>query len=171
VDDAPAGGGPGLVLRADVAAAAIDSIDRAGRPLLYPSPRGAPLTQAMAKAWAKGPGLILFCGRFEGLDQRVIDARGMQEVCVGDAVLMGGEAAAMVILEATVRLLPGVLGNAQSAVQESFSAGDLEEPLFTKPREWEGRAIPDVLLSGDHAAIERWKAGERARITRVRRGE
>jgi tRNA (guanine37-N1)-methyltransferase len=168
VDDHPTGGGPGLVLRPDVAAAAIDSVTRNGRPLLYPSPRGAPFTQAMAQAWAQGPGLVVFCGRFEGLDQRVIEARDMQEVCVGDAVLMGGEAAALVILEATIRLLPGVLGNELSALAESFSAGELEEPLYAKPRVWEGREIPEVLLSGDHAKIEAWKAAERAKVTRAR---
>lgn len=170
VDDAPAGGGAGLVLRADVAAAAIDSAPADGRPLLYPSPRGAPLTQARARAWAAEPGLRIFCGRFEGLDQRVIEARSMEEVCVGDAVLMGGEVAAMLILEATVRLLPGVLGNAESLTHESFEAGEIEEPLYTKPRLWEGRAIPDVLLSGDHAAIAAWKRAERAKVTRARRG-
>lgn len=171
VDDTPAGGGPGLVLRADVAAAAIDSLDRAGRPLLYPSPRGAPFTQAMAQRYAAAPGLIVFCGRFEGLDQRVIEARGMEEVCVGDAVLMGGEAAALVVLEATLRLLPGVLGNAASAESESFSAGLLEHPQYTKPRVWEGRKIPDVLLSGDHGRIARWQAEEaEARTKAVRPG-
>ena len=171
VDDTPAGGGPGLVLRPDVAAAAIDSLDLAGRPLLYPSPRGTPFTQAMAQRFAAGPGLIVFCGRFEGLDQRVIEARGMEEVCVGDAVLMGGEAAALVILEATLRLLPGVLGNAASAESESFSAGLLEHPHYTKPRVWEGREIPDVLLSGDHGAVARWQEDEaKARTKAVRPG-
>lgn len=163
VDDAPAGGGAGLVLRPDVAAAAIDSLPRQGRPILYPSPRGRPLTQAMAKRWAAGPGLILFCGRFEGLDQRVIEARGMEEVCVGGAVLMGGEAAAIVILEATVRLLPGLVGNAASLAEESFEHGWIEEPLYTKPRVWEGREAPPVLLSGDHAKIAAWRAEERAK--------
>jgi tRNA (guanine37-N1)-methyltransferase len=162
VDDAPAGGGAGLVLRADVAAAAIDSMDLAGRPLLYPSPRGAPFTQDMARQWAKGPGLVIFCGRFEGLDQRVIEARNMQEVRVGDAVLMGGEIAAQLMLEASVRLLPGVLGNADSALHESFSEpGVIEEPLFTLPRTWEGRETPPVLLSGDHAKIEAWRRAMR----------
>jgi tRNA (guanine37-N1)-methyltransferase len=169
VDDAPAGGGAGLVMRPDVAAAAIDSVPRAGRPLLFPSPRGKPLTQAMVKAWAAGPGLIVFCGRFEGLDERVIAARGLEEVCVGDAVLMGGEAAAQVILEATVRLLPRVLGNEASAAEESFEDGLLEQPQFTRPRVWEGRATPEVLLSGDHAAVAAWRRAERARITAERR--
>jgi tRNA (guanine37-N1)-methyltransferase len=170
VDDTPAGGGPGLVMRADVAAAAIDSVPAQGRPLLYPSPRGPQFTQAMARDWAAGPGLVVFCGRFEALDQRVIEARRMQEVCVGEAVLMGGEAAALVILEATLRLLPGVLGNAESAASESFSDGLLEHPHYTKPRDWEGRAIPDVLLSGDHGAVERWRREQSQAITRQRRG-
>ncbi|MBX9747070.1 MAG: tRNA (guanosine(37)-N1)-methyltransferase TrmD, partial [Hyphomonadaceae bacterium] len=150
VDDTPAGGGAGMVLRADVAAAAIDSVPRNERPIIYLSPRGKPLTQAMAQEWANGPGLILFCGRFEGLDERVIEARGMEEVAVGDAVLAGGEAAALVLLEACVRLLPGVLGNESSTVEESFRDGLLEHPQYTRPREWEGRAIPEVLLNGDH---------------------
>lgn len=169
VDDAPAGGGAGLVMRADVAAAAIDSVTLAARPLLLPSPRGAPLTQAMVREWARGPGLVLFCGRFEGLDERVIEARGMQEICVGDAVLMGGDVAAQLILEATVRLLPGVLGNDQSAEGESFEGGLLEHPQYTRPREWEGRAIPEVLLSGDHARVDAWRRAESERLTRQRR--
>lgn len=170
VDDTPSGGGPGMVLRADVAAAAIDSIDRNDRPLIYLSPRGEQLSQAMAQEWAAGPGIILFCGRFEGLDERVIEARGMREVAVGEAVLAGGEAAAMVALEACVRLLPGVLGNEASTVEESFSAGGLlEHPQYTRPREWEGRSIPEVLMSGDHAKVEAWRRAERTRITRARR--
>ncbi len=181
VDDTPAGGGAGMVLRADVAAAAIDSIlDRrrlAGEggpsaPVIYLSPRGKQLSQAMVQAWASGPGVILFCGRFEGLDERVIEARGMQEIAVGEAVLAGGEAAAMVLLEACVRLIPGVLGNEHSAVEESFSGdGLLEHPQFTRPREWEGRTIPDVLTSGDHAKVDAWRKAERERITRERRDE
>lgn len=170
VDDTPAGGGAGMVLRADTTAAAIDSIDRQARPLLYLSPRGEQLSQAMAQEWAAGPGLIVLCGRFEGLDERVIEARGMREVAVGEAVLAGGEAAALVLLEACVRLLPGVLGNDASVIEESFSDGLLEHPQYTRPREWEGRAIPDVLLSGDHAKIETWRKAERERITRERRG-
>jgi tRNA (guanine37-N1)-methyltransferase len=169
VDDTPAGGGAGLVMRADVAAAAIDAEPLRGRPLLYPTPRGAPLTQAMVRAWATGPGLAIFCGRFEGLDERVIEARKMTEVCVGDAVLMGGEVAAQLILEATVRLLPGVLGNEASAAEESFEDGLLEHPLYTRPRVWEGREIPDVLLSGDHKAMEAWRLNERRAITARRR--
>lgn len=182
VDDTPAGGGAGMVLRADVAAAAIDSaLDRrrlAGEdaggpsaPIIYLSPRGKQLSQAMVQEWAAGPGVILFCGRFEGLDERVIEARGMQEVAVGEAVLAGGEAAAMVLLEACVRLIPGVLGNETSTVEESFSDGLLEHPQFTRPREWEGRTIPDVLTSGDHAKVEAWRKAERERITRARRAD
>jgi tRNA (guanine37-N1)-methyltransferase len=169
VDDTPAGGGAGMVIRADVAAAAIDSIAPNNRPLVYLSPRGEPLSQAMAQEWAAGPGLILFCGRFEGLDERVIEARGMHEVAVGDAVLAGGEAAALVLLEACVRLLPGVLGNEASLAEESFAGGTLEQPHYTRPREWEGRAIPDILLSGDHAKIEAWRRAERMRVTAQRR--
>jgi tRNA (guanine37-N1)-methyltransferase len=169
VDDTPAGGGAGMVIRADVAAMAIDSINRNDRPLIYLSPRGKQFDQAMARDWAAGPGVMLFCGRFEGLDERVIEARGMQEVAVGEAVLAGGEAAALVLLEACVRLIPGVLGNDASIVEESFSDGLLEQPQYTKPREWEGRAIPDVLTSGDHAKVEAWRRAERERITAQRR--
>lgn len=169
VDDTPAGGGAGMVLRADVAAAAIDSIPRNGRPVIYLSPRGKPLDQEMVRGWTSGPGVILFCGRFEGLDERAIEARDMQEVAVGDAVLAGGEAAAMVLLEACVRLLPGVLGNETSTVEESFSDGLLEHPQYTRPREWEGRTIPDVLTSGDHAKVEAWRRAERERLTAQRR--
>jgi len=161
IDDTPAGGGAGMVIRADVAAAAIDSIPRNDRPLIYLSPRGKQLSQEMAQTWAAGAGVILLCGRFEGLDERVIEARGMQEVAVGEAVLAGGEAAALV--------LPGVLGNQSSIVEESFSDGLLEHPQYTRPREWEGRAIPDVLLNGDHAKIEAWRRAERERITAQRR--
>jgi len=171
VNDTPAGGGAGMVLRADVAAAAIDSVARDDRPLIYLSPRGKQFNQAMAQEWAAGPGVILFCGRFEGLDERVIEARTMQEIAVGDAVLAGGEAAAMVLLEACVRLLPGVLGNDTSTVEESFSDGLLEHPQYTRPREWEGRTIPDVLTSGDHAKIEAWRKAERERVTAQRRPE
>jgi tRNA (guanine37-N1)-methyltransferase len=169
VDDAPAGGGAGLVLRADVVAAAIDSIAPAGRPILYPSPRGRPLTQDMTRAWAAGPGLVILCGRFEGLDERVIEARGLQEVCVGDAVLAGGEVAALLILEAVVRLLPGVLGNSESLTEESFADGLLEHPQYTRPRTFEGRDIPDVLLGGDHSKVAAWRKAERERLTRERR--
>jgi tRNA (guanine37-N1)-methyltransferase len=177
VDDTPTGGGAGMVIRADVAASAIDHVraseDAGGprRPLIYLSPRGKQFDQAMAREWAAGPGVILFCGRFEGLDERVIEARGMREVAVGEAVLAGGEAAALLVLEACVRLIPGVLGNDASVIEESFSDGLLEHPQYTRPREWEGRAIPDVLISGDHAKIENWRRTERERITKQRRGE
>jgi len=169
VDDTPAGGGAGMVLRADVAAAALDSLAQDARPKLLLSPRGRPLTQERARAWAAGPGLVLFCGRFEGVDERVIEARGLEEVSVGDAVLAGGEAAALVLLEAVIRLLPGVLGNAESLAEESFEGGLLEHPQYTRPRDWEGRPIPDVLLQGDHAKIEAWRQGERLRLTAARR--
>jgi tRNA (guanine37-N1)-methyltransferase len=169
VDDTPAGGGAGMVLRADTTAAALDSIDRNERPLIYLSPRGEQLSQAMAQNWAAGTGVILLCGRFEGLDERVIEARGLREIAVGEAVLAGGEAAALVLLEACVRLLPGVLGNDQSTVEESFADGLLEHPQYTKPREWEGRTIPEVLLSGDHAKIAAWRRAERERLTGARK--
>ncbi len=169
VDDAPAGGGPGLVMRPDVLAAAIDSLGRDERPRVLMSPRGRPLTQTLAAAWAAGPGLVVVCGRFEGVDQRVIDARGLEEVAVGDAVLAGGEAAALVALEAAVRLLPGVLGNAASSLHDSFQDGLLEHPQFTKPRVWEGRAIPDVVTGGDHARLETWRRAQREDLTRRRR--
>jgi tRNA (guanine37-N1)-methyltransferase len=169
LDDTPAGGGAGQVLKADVIAAALDSIERAGRPLLYMSARGFPLTQARVRQWADGPGVIVLCGRFEGVDQRVLDARGFEEVAVGDAVLAGGEAAAMVAIEACVRLVPGVLGQAGSLSEESFEDGLLEHPQFTRPRTFEGRDIPEVLLSGNHAAIAKWRQGERESATRERR--
>ena len=169
VDDTPAGGGPGMVLRPDVAAAAIDSCPRDGRPLIYLTPRGKPLSQTMVREWAAGPGVIVFCGRFEGLDQRVIEARGMDEVSVGDAVLAGGEAPAMVLIEACVRLIPGVLGKLESTEDESFEGDLLEYPHYTRPREWEEREIPDVLLSGDHGRIARWRKEQAEQITRLRR--
>lgn len=169
LDDTPAGGGPGQVMRADVIASALDSIERGGRPLLYMSARGRPLTQAMVADWSKGPGLIVLCGRFEGVDQRVIDARRFEEVCVGDAVLAGGEAAAMVAIEACVRLAPGVLGQAESLEVESFEDGLLEHPQFTRPRTFEGREIPEVLLSGRHAEVAAWRRAMREATTRERR--
>ncbi|MEM9179621.1 MAG: tRNA (guanosine(37)-N1)-methyltransferase TrmD [Pseudomonadota bacterium] len=169
VDEKPAGGGAGLVLRADVAAAAIDSLPEDNRPLIYPSPRGAPLTQSMAANWAQGPGLIFFCGRFEGLDQRVIDGREMQEVSLGDFVLAGGEVAAMAMLEATLRLIPGVAGNQASVEDESFSDGLLEYPQYTLPRTWENRPTPDVLLSGDHKAVAEWRIQQSQALTKHRR--
>jgi tRNA (guanine37-N1)-methyltransferase len=169
LDDTPAGGGPGQVMRADVIASALDSVERRGRPLLYMSARGRPLTQALVKDWAAGPGLIVLAGRFEGVDQRVLDARGFTEVSVGDAVLAGGEAAAMVVIEACVRLVPGVLGQAGSLSEESFEDDLLEHPQYTRPRTFEGFEIPEVLLSGNHAAIARWRQGERESVTRQRR--
>jgi tRNA (guanine37-N1)-methyltransferase len=169
LDDTPAGGGPGQVMRADVIAAAVDQVDRAGRPLLVMSARGRPQTQARVKAWASGPGAILLCGRFEGVDQRVIEARGFEEVAVGDVVLAGGEAAAMVVIEACVRLLPGVLGEAASLAEESFEDGLLEHPQFTRPRTFEGLEIPEVLLSGHHGEIARWRRRQREEVTRERR--
>ena len=167
VDDAPFGGGAGMVMRPDVLDAAIGPGDE--RPLIYLSPRGAPLTQARARALAAGPGVTLACGRFEGVDQRVLDARGIEEVSAGDYVLSGGELAAMVLLDACVRLLPGVMGAADSAEDESFSAGLLEYPQYTRPAEWQGRAVPEVLLSGHHGAIAAWRRAEAERITRDRR--
>lgn len=169
VDDTPSGGGPGMVMRADVAAAAIDAVDRAGRPLIYLSPRGASLTQARVKALSEGAGAILFCGRFEGLDQRAIEARAMEEISLGDFVLAGGEIAAMALIEATVRLIPGVLGAADSPAEESFSEGLLEYPQFTRPQEFEGRTIPDVLSNGNHKEISKWRRSEAERITALRR--
>jgi tRNA (guanine37-N1)-methyltransferase len=169
LDDTPAGGGPGQVMRADVVAAALDSAPAVGRPLLYLSARGRPLTQARVKEWSKGAGLVLLCGRFEGVDQRVIDARGFEEVSVGDAVLAGGEAAAMVLIEACVRLVPGVLGRAASLGEESFEDGLLEYPQYTRPRTFEGREIPPVLLSGHHAEVARWRQAQREAVTRERR--
>src|SRR6185312_12967840 len=169
LDDTPAGGGPGQVMRADVIAAAVDTVDRAGRPLLVMSARGRPLTQALAKDWAAGPGIILLCGRFEGVDQRVIEARGFEEVAVGDVVLAGGEAAALVAVEACVRLVPGVLGQAESLSEESFEDGLLEHPQYTRPRTFEGLDIPEVLLSGHHKEISRWRAAQREETTRERR--
>lgn len=174
VDDTPAGGGAGMVMRADVVAAAIDAA-RTGEdrnlPLLYMSPRGEPLTQRLAHELVDGPGVMILAGRFEGVDQRVIEARDLREVSIGDYVLSGGELAAMVLLDACVRLIPGVVGAAASLAHESFETGLLEYPLYTKPREWEGRAIPEVLLSGDHGKIAEWQQAEARRITALRRPE
>jgi tRNA (guanine37-N1)-methyltransferase len=169
LDDTPAGGGPGQVMRADVIASALDSVERGGRPFLYMSARGRPLTQQRVREWASGPGLIVLCGRFEGVDQRVIEARGFEEIAVGDAVLAGGEAAALVTIEACVRLVPGVLGQPQSLSEESFEDGLLEHPQFTRPRDFEGREIPEVLLSGHHADIGKWRQAQREETTRERR--
>jgi tRNA (guanine37-N1)-methyltransferase len=170
VDDTPAGGGPGMVLRADVLASAIDAADMApDRPKLLMSPRGRPLTQSLIVELAAGPGPLIVCGRFEGVDQRVIDARGLEEVSLGDYVLSGGEIAAMALIDACVRLLPGVMGKLASGEDESFSDGLLEYPQYTRPQEFEGRAIPDVLLSGDHARIAAWRRAEAEALTRTRR--
>jgi tRNA (guanine37-N1)-methyltransferase len=170
VDDTPAGGGPGMVLRADVLAAAIDAADVAPeRPRLLMSPRGQPLTQAMVAALASGPGPLIVCGRFEGIDQRVIEARLLQEVSIGDYVLSGGEIAALALLDACVRLLPGVMGKAESGADESFSDGLLEYPQYTRPQAFEGRPIPEILLSGDHAKVAAWRRAEAEALTRTRR--
>ncbi len=168
VDDTPAGGGAGMVLRPDVAGKAVDAVAD-GRPLIYPSPRGAPLTQARVRDIAGGAGVILLCGRFEGLDQRVIEARGMEEVSLGDYVLAGGEVAAQALIEASVRCLPGVAGNDMSLEDESFEGGLLEYPHYTRPRVWEGKEIPPVLVSGDHAKVAAWRQAEKERVTRARR--
>jgi tRNA (guanine37-N1)-methyltransferase len=169
LDDTPAGGGPGQVMRADVIASALDSVESRGRPLLYMSARGRPLTQERVRAWSTAPGLIVLCGRFEGVDQRVLDARGFEEIAVGDAVLAGGEAAALVTIEACVRLVPGVLGQPESLSEESFEDGLLEHPQFTRPRTFEGRDIPEVLLSGHHALVRKWRQAQREETTRERR--
>jgi tRNA (guanine37-N1)-methyltransferase len=171
VDDTPAGGGPGMVMRADVLAACLDAASQAGdsRPRLLMSPRGKPLTQSQVREWAGGPGLVIVCARFEGVDERVIEARNLTEISVGDYILSGGEIAALSLLDACIRLIPGVMGKTESGVQESFESGLLEYPHYTRPREWEGRAIPDILLSGDHARIAKWRREEALRITRERR--
>ena len=171
VDDAPAGGGAGMVMRADVLAAAIDHAraQEPDAPLIYLSPRGQRFDQALARELAAGPGVLLAAGRFEGIDERVIAARGMREVSIGDYVLSGGELAAMVLIDACVRLLPGVVGASESLSDESFEAGLLEHPQYTKPREWEGRQIPEVLLSGDHKKIAAWRRQEAERLTADRR--
>jgi tRNA (guanine37-N1)-methyltransferase len=169
VDDTPAGGGPGMLMRADVALAAIDAVARAGRPLLYLSPRGVPLTQARVVELAAGPGAILLCGRFEGLDQRAIDARTIEEISLGDFVLAGGEIAAMALIEACVRLIPGVLGDTASPADESFSNGLLEYPQYTRPQTVENRAIPDVLSQGNHKEISKWRRAQSEALTRARR--
>ena len=170
VDDTPAGGGPGMVLRADVLAAAIDAADiDQSRPRLLMSPRGQPLTQSRVKELAAGPGPLIVCGRFEGVDQRVIEARSLEEVSIGDYVLSGGEIAAMALIDACVRLLPGVMGKQASGEDESFSEGLLEYPQFTRPQEFEGRTIPEILISGDHAKVAAWRKAEAEALTRARR--
>jgi tRNA (guanine37-N1)-methyltransferase len=169
VDDTPAGGGPGMVMRADVLARAIDAVGADGRPRLLMSPRGAPLTHARVEALAQGPGALVVCGRFEGVDQRLIEARALEEVSIGDFVLAGGEIAAMALIEACVRLIPGVMGHAESGREESFSDGLLEYPQYTRPQEFEGRAVPEVLTSGDHAQVAAFRRAEAERLTRARR--
>jgi len=169
VDDTPAGGGPGMVMRADVAAAAIDAVARNGRPLIYLSPRGVPLTQARVRDLAAGPGAVLLCGRFEGLDERVIEARQIEEISLGDFVLAGGEIAAMALIEASVRLIPGVLGASASTEEESFAAGLLEYPQFTRPQSFEERPIPDVLTQGNHKEISKWRRARAEALTKERR--
>ncbi len=171
VDDTPSGGGAGMVLRPDILGRAIDTVSPEGdpRPRILMSPRGTPLTQAKVRELAAGPGAVIVCGRFEGVDQRVIEARGLQEISIGDYVLAGGEVAAMVLLEAVVRLIPGVLGAAESHADESFENGLLEYPQYTRPQAWEGRKIPAILTSGDHGKVEKWRRAESEALTRARR--
>ena len=169
VDDTPAGGGPGMVMKPDVIARAIDAVAADTRPRLLMSPRGTPLTQARVAALAQGAGVVLLCGRFEGVDERVIAGRGLEEVSIGDYVLSGGEVAAMVLIDACVRLLPGVMGEAGSLTEESFADGLLEYPQYTRPQDWEGQAIPEVLVSGDHAKVAAWRRAEAERLTGTRR--
>ena len=175
VDDTPFGGGPGMVMKPDVVAAAVDDVmraaptDRAKWPLVYLSPRGKPFDQATAKRFAECQGVTLLCGRFEGVDERVLEARGVEEISLGDFVMTGGEIAAMALIDATVRLIPRVLGNATSVAEESFSEGLLEAPHYTKPQLWEGRAAPEVLLSGHHARIAEWRRDQSERLTKERR--
>ncbi len=171
VDDTPAGGGVGMVMKPDVLARAVDMVSPADdpRPRLLMSPRGEPLRQELVREFAAAPGLVIVCGRFEGVDERVIEGRGLREISIGDFVLSGGEAAAICLLDAVVRLLPGVMGKAESGEHESFETGLLEHPHYTRPREWEGRRIPDVLLSGNHAEIEAWRRAQAEELTRRRR--
>jgi len=169
VDDAPLGGGPGMVMRPDVVDAAIEAIAECPGPLVYLTPRGRLLEQALVREFAAEPGLRLLCGRYEGIDQRVLEAREVREVSVGDFVLSGGEMAALVLLDAVVRLLPGVMGNVESAAEESFEEGLLEHPLFTRPALWEGRPVPEVLLSGHHEKVRRWRRAQAEETTRQRR--
>jgi tRNA (guanine37-N1)-methyltransferase len=172
VDDTPAGGGAGMVMRADIAATAIDAARadaKPGTPVIYLSPRGYPFMQEQARELAGGPGIILLCGRFEGIDERVLQARHVEEISIGDYVLSGGELAAQVVIDAVVRLLPGVAGNESSLAEESFAADLLEYPHYTRPREWEGRAIPEVLLSGDHKKIAEWRREQAEKLTKQRR--
>jgi tRNA (guanine37-N1)-methyltransferase len=169
VDDTPAGGGPGMVMKADVIARALDAVATDDRPRLLMSARGKPFTQARAKALGAGPGVVVVCGRFEGVDERVIAGRNLEEVSIGDYVLSGGELGAMVLLDACVRLLPGVMGKEASGVEESFADGLLEYPQYTRPQTWEGRSIPEVLVSGDHGKVAAWRRAEAERLTSERR--
>ena len=171
VDDTPAGGGAGMVLKPDVLAAAIDAASPEGdpRPRLLMSPRGKPLTQARVRELASGPGAVIVCGRFEGVDQRVIEARNLEEISIGDYVLSGGEPAALILLDAVIRVLPGVMGNAASGTHESFETGLLEHPHYTRPQTFEGREIPAVLTSGNHKAVDEWRAAQSLELTRARR--
>ena len=169
VDDTPFGGGAGMVMRPDVVAAAIRSTDAQTGPLVFLTPRGKVLDQAMVRNWAEGPGIRMLCGRFEGIDQRVIEAEGAQEVSIGDVILSGGEPAALIVLDAIVRLLPGVMGSAQSGEEESFERGLLEYPHYTRPQEWEGLGVPEVLVSGHHERIREWRQRQSQEITRRQR--
>jgi len=169
IDDTPAGGGPGMVMKPDVLGRAIDAVAADDRPRLLMSPRGAPLTQARVRELAHGPGIVAVCGRFEGVDERVIAGRSLTEVSIGDYVLSGGELAAMVVIDACIRLIPGVMGKEASAAEESFSAGLIEYPQFTRPQVWEGRDIPPVLTSGDHGKVAAWRRAEAERMTKERR--
>ena len=170
VDDTPAGGGPGMVLRADILAAAVDAADTPpALPRLLMSPRGRPLNQSLVRKLAAGPGALIVCGRFEGVDQRVIEARGLEEVSIGDYVLSGGEIAALALIDACVRLLPGVMGKAESGTEESFSVSLLEYPQYTRPQVFEGQPIPEILTSGDHAKVAAWRKAEAERLTETRR--
>ena len=168
VDDTPAGGGAGMVMRADVLAAALDSVS-AGRPVLAMTPRGTPLTQERVRGLADGPGVTILCGRFEGIDERLFEARDIEQVSIGDYILSGGEMAALTLLDACIRLIPGVMGAASSGMDESFETGLLEYPQYTRPQIWEGRTIPEVLRSGDHARIEAWRRAQAETDTRLRR--
>ena len=169
VDDTPAGGGPGMVLRADVVGRALDSVAADDRPRLLMSPRGKPLTQSFVRELSAGPGVVILCGRFEGVDERIIEGRNLVEVSIGDYVLSGGEIAATVVLDAIVRLLPGVMGKDASGSEESFETGLLEYPHYTRPQVWEGRGIPEVLTSGDHGAVARWRRERSLEVTGARR--
>lgn len=169
VDEKPAGGGAGLVMRPDVAASALDAVEQDDRPLIYPSPRGIPFSQDLAKDWSRGPGLVIFCGRFEGIDERIIQSRDMIEVSLGDFILAGGEVAALAMLETVLRLIPGVAGNQASVEDESFENGLLEYPHYTLPRTWEDLTTPPVLLSGDHKKVEEWRNQQSQALTKARR--